>query len=806
MKKNILLFLFLFIFNFSFGQEEIKKENEQSLKINTNHRKKFLFNFTDKPLVELINELAAEKKVNIVLPQGALAIQPTTKVTMHFQNPMNMKDAWKQLMAILELAGYTIEPAANMLHVKKIDQNINREPLDVYIDIPFNELPDTAQVIRALFYLKNLSLKANWNDLNAMLKDMLSQTADIRADIKTNSIILTDKANNIKGVMKIINELDKGGMKDSIQVLPLYYVSAQVIDDLFNKQMLAPKQQPTAGAPAVSDQASYFPKNTRVLGIEHTNSLVIMGSPYAIDAVKDFIFKYIDRPLESGESILHVYELQYLNAQEFAPILQQMVSPAQEGQAAGRVETGPKQYFKDVRVTAEITRETMERIMPTTPGGQAVTGAPQPITEGARLGGNRLIIAARKKDWLRIKKLIEDLDKPQPQVALEVLVVDVILDNNRLLGHQMRDTKGFDHSISDNLHFQVAGLNQPILSEAFQDDGLLPAGSLPANALMSNLLRPGSLGNSSEGVPQNLANVATPGSLIISLDDANSNGVWSVWQILNRYMNTTILAQPFIITKNHKQATVTITQQRLLEGDADTSNVAVKVNFQWVTAALTVDILPHISSSNNVNLQITINVNEFASETQNNRITRLIQTNANIGDKQILAIGGLTRTQESISTDETPLLGKIPILGWFFKREVKNKEKNNLVIFISPTIIEPKLKGGTDMYTDRKLDLAKDNLNEYLNFENLKDPITRWFFKPDVCLGEKTIAKYRETTLQEFDQNEMMMARNNTEMAPKNSFNLADQSKETNELKKLIEHEENPLLTQANPAQADPQS
>jgi general secretion pathway protein D len=750
------------------------------------NKKKISFDYVGKPLVDIINELAALKELNILLPQGTLAI--TTKVTYSVPHKITVDQAWKELIMLLDLAGYTIRPEGDLLAIVKTtdNPNLNREPFSLYIDRPLTDLPNSEEIIRALFYLTNISIKVTGNDLSAVLKDMLSPTADIKLDAKTNSILISDKSVNIKGVMKIIQELDLSGLRDTIEVFPLYYVNAQIIDDLFNKQLFAAPQN---GAPSQLPQSSYFPRNTKVLALERSNSLVIMGSSSAISLVKNFILKYIDRPLESGESILHIYELQYLNATEVAPILQQLVTPTQaQGQTAGKV-VGPRQYFKDVIIQAEINRKT-ETITPTQPGGTP-TGSATPTTEGTQLGGNRLIIAARKKDWVRIKKLIEDLDKAQPQVALEVLIMDLTLTNDRVLGSQIRDTTGVQNSISPRFNFQSAQLTAPILIPPVTDAAGNPVFS--GNALMANLLQ---ILNATG--PQNLATSRTPGSLVISLNDGDT-GVWAVFQLLNNFANTTILAQPFLVTTNHQQATVTIQQERLLRGDADTANTSVAIRFETVTAGLTVDILPHISLTNNVNLQVTVNLNEFVSDTSNNRITRVVQTCANVGNGEVLAVGGLIRNRENIAVSQTPLLGKIPIIGWFFKNEQKNLQKNDLLILISPTVIEPRLKGGINSYTNQKLALAKTNIDDALCFENLRDPITRWFFKPDPKVGQRTIDgyKYHSLGIQDGSKRDP-----ESDVMPWTAEEHAGQlpnqdvfEKESEELKQRIANEKNPLQT-----------
>jgi general secretion pathway protein D len=754
-------------------------------------KKKISFDFVGKPLVEIVNEVAAHLELNIIFPQGAVTI--TTKVTFHPPNPkITLLEAWQRTISFLDLAGYTIRPEGSALVILKSDtKNVVREPFNLYVDEALDNLPDTEEIIRCIFYLTNLSIKVSGADIKTILQDMLSQNADIQLEQKTNAIILTDKANNIKGVMKIIKELDQGGIRDAIEVLPLYYTTAQILDDLFNKQLLT-QPAPIGGPAPQGIQSSYFPKNTKILALDRTNSLVIMGTPHAIDLVKDFIIKYIDRPLESGESILHVYELKYLNAQQFAPILQNIVNPAQaSGQTTGKAVAGPRQYFKDVIVQAELVRKT-EQIAPSAPGGET-QGSSAPKTEGTQIGGNRLVIAARKQDWVRIKKLIEDLDKPQPQVALEVLVVDLTLSTNKIFGNQMRDKQGLKDSLSQAVNYQSAQLAAPVLSqETVPLNDLEQGTALGPNALMANLLQLNADGN-------NLANLSTPGTTVIALKDAPLGGVWSVWRILDQFGETSILAQPFVVTTNHQQATVTIQQDRLLVGSADTQNTAVSQQFEHQTAGLSIDILPHISLTNNVNLQITVQVNEFAGANDNTKITRVVQTSSNVGNGQILALGGLIRNSNNIDVSQVPILGSIPLLGWWFKRETKVIERNNLLIFICPTIIEPRLKGGIDTFTQKKLGVAECNLDEHLNFENLRDPITRWFFKPNRDYAQNVIDSYSKhaiTQTYEHGGSELMsgiveLTRAEKPTAKSIKHDMFHENAEN--LKTLVKNESNPL-------------
>jgi general secretion pathway protein D len=733
--------------------------------------KKYSFSYNDTPLVDVINEWALQKKVNVLLPQGSQAISTKLKYSLPYK--VTLDQFGEEINKILDLLGYTWELKNNQLTLLKIDANIQREPLTLYRNPALEDLPDTGQVVQTIFYLSNLKVKDPNSPIEQILKGptgMLSPTATFKVDEKTNALIITDKANVIRAAMTIIRQLDLEGIPDDIQVIPLYYVQATFIENLFKQLFTTAPQVATApgSREGAGKTSSYFPPNTKVLALNRTNAIVIMGTTRAIRIVKEFIIKYIDHPLDSGKSILHLYDLQYLNAEEFAPILQQLVNKTDSGQSQAQAVAGPRRDFQDVIIEAEKTSITAA-IAPTTAEGAPAAA----VSEGVQQGGNKLIIAARQEDWQRIKKLIDELDTPQPQVAIEVLVVDLNMVQDRILGDQMRNKSGFNSSISDNVNFQTSNLTAPIITPATSITNAFgqTVNSFPPNALASNLFQFITDNN-------NLATSATPGSLLISFNDPNGSGIWNVIQILDKLTNNTILTQPFIVTSDNKQATISFSQDRLLAGGSNSDGGAITIKNEYVTAATAIDILPTISvGTKNINLQINITVNTFLTNA-NNRATRLVQTNANVGDGEVLALGGLVINNESIVEFDTPLLARIPLVGWLFKRRQKVRNKTNLMIFICPKIIQPRIGGGADKYTENKLCFAENGLQESANFEDLRDPITRWFFKPNVNYAHDVIDDYVEQ-------------QSNYVIEPKKQ----DEFKENiRELEKLVQGEKNPLL------------
>ena len=178
---------------------------------------------------------------------------------------------------------------------------------------------------------------------------------------------------------------------------------------------------------------------------DRMNTVIIMGRESAVERISEFIQHYMDTPPDEGKSILHSYDLQYLDAQPFAEVLTKIVAPppqlgfqATQGAVAG----GPERYFQGVVIAAEEIKKveakaTTEEVVLESKGEYTPAG----ITSQIITGGNRLIIAALQDDWIRLRDFIGALDKPQPQVILEVLIVD-ITDSKLHLLQEIYETNG----------------------------------------------------------------------------------------------------------------------------------------------------------------------------------------------------------------------------------------------------------------------------------------------------------------------------------------------------------------------------
>lgn len=701
--------------------EQIKAQPHGKPK-KANRRKKISFYFDNENLVDIINLMSAEKKINVVLPKEPI----TQKVTLHIEEKLTVGQAWDIFQTLLNIAGYNIVPHAGNFQIVKTSPELVREALPLYVGVlP----PDTDQLVRYLHYLSNIRASdAADSELLAILKNVLSDSplfkADIKVDVATNSFLITDRASNIRSAIQILNALDQTTYKETLEVVRLHFVQASFVVDQILKELqvtVEPNKLPGSKKP----EGTYF-QPVAVAAVPRTNSVILRGRTQAVERLKEFLMKYIDVEIGTGRSILHVYQLQYLDADAFVPVLESIVK-GQRGSGpdqarGGEAEGGPERLLQSVIVKSDRTLDLNNK----------------EAQSGKFAGNNNLIIAARSDDWEYIKKFIEQVDRPQDIVMLQVLIADLTLNDVRLLGSSIRNPAQLP--LPHLVNFQSAQTTPNVLL----NENTVP----PANTLQSDLLRNAYANNGNPGADRSAASFFGPGSMAVAFNDPNSGQTWGILQIQKLLDNTKVLSHPHVIAINNKQALITVTEERFLQdAAAGSSGGAINATRKWIPAQLTVGITPRISSANTVNLHIEVDILQFTSPnvTDGNRLVRKVITNANVANGCVLALGGLTRVDMLDALNETPLLGQIPFIGWFFKRRSSAATKTFLTVFISPTIIKPRLRAGISEMTKDYVEIAQNYSNENYIFDNLRDPITRWFFQPAREPAQSLVDQYLAT-------------------------------------------------------------
>ncbi len=617
-------------------------------------------------------------------------------ITYRTHEPMSKRNVWDLFLNFLDLFGLTLVPTH---FTNNFPDSYNVVPLDIanqaalpaFVGINWKLLPNNDTKIRYVYFVEN-GPAAN---LANLVQDLKSKTAIVQTFNALNAIIFTDKAANIRSLMSIISELDSVSMPEGMSVLKLKHANAQDVVALYDN-LVSTEEKSTIATRLFGQKKQstsiYFPEDTRLFAEPRGNALIILGTREGIEKVENFILEYVDTSLKQPYSPLYVYKLQYANAENMAAILSKVTNFAPGSVAAkyGGVLDGDKFL--------------------------------RPMTFIAEPSGNKLLIKAEKDDYLKVEEIIKKLDVKQPQVAIEVLIVNVAVNKIKSLGTQIRNKRLDTLGITDNIAFQTSGLGVPGLQTSIVTD--------PAGGLMGNLV--------------SLATGFNPGTTLISIGSSLVGGVWALFQALETYAYTSVVSHPFLTTTNKYTAQVSVGETRRVATGTVTGAGPVQNTLGDVSANLSVAITPQINSSGIINLAIEISLDTFTNADAINptKDTKTVKTNANMANNEILAIGGLIQDNINELQNGVPLLQRIPLFGWFFKNKYKNKLKDNLIIFISPQIVQPRPQGGMSAYTEKKASEAEDVMCSMKDCSEQRDPIHRWFFKDTPCENTEIVENY----------------------------------------------------------------
>ncbi len=687
------------------------------------------FSFKKKPLTQLLEKMAPPG-TNILFPQRAADLEALKQQQITYlpqEKETSQDTGWHILKTFLELSGFSIfkqhQDQFTVVRNSSVDGGaINREPLPVYAGVLPDHLPHDDGRIIYIHYLKNLRVpevsEKDSHPLTAMLKQLLTYNASLLFDPKSNAIIIIDKASHAISVAHLLNEFDNRGIKEQVAYVPLTYLPAQELVSIFDTLKLAAgdgqaHERSFIRSDPEADAIGLFTQDTRMVADTMRNGVILMGREANVERIAEFIQDSLDVPQDAkgGGSILHYYDLNYLDSIKTAPILNRIVTAALPAGEQATAEGDTKPLFRGA-VIAAIESVIRKPALKTEDIAIEQKGFPEVenLDAVATNAGNRLVIAARESDWQIIKKLLQQIDTQQPQVLLEMVVVEFSYDHTTSMAGTIRsktDSPNLPHGVQ-----YLASHITPVVSVL---------GTTPTQLAVDLLQIIG---------PGNVPSQVSSGSLLLSINDPKTPGIFGLLEILDTVVSAKITSYPYITIKNHTEGLLDTTEMKRTTGDvANTTNGTATIPIIDLPATFAVHAVPHIVSDTRLRLAIGFTEDYYVSSSSLTRNTSELRTTATLNSGEILVMGGLIRTDNLDSGTNTPILGNIPIVGSFFRGTSCETIKTNVVLFVMPTILEPRSR-----WTEK----TKGAINENKNFvtwgqtpSNLRDPIYRLFFRDE---------------------------------------------------------------------------
>lgn len=591
-----------------------------------------MLNFVNADIPSVVKAIGAHTGKNFIIDPRV-----TGNMNIISQSPVSKDLAYQILLSALRVHGFAvIEERGAVKIVPEADAKTSGPVVGRGMQITGD------RIVTQVFTLQNESAA----QLATVLRPLVAPNNFIGAYPGNNTLVITDYAENVKRIARIIASIDVPASTD-LQMIRLQYASAVDVAALLGRLMPETAANPASpGAP---------PK--LAIGVEpRTNSLLLRAdTPALVTRIKALVAG-IDIPTAANGNIYVVY-LRNAEATKLAETLRGLLNGAS--------------------ASASVSQPTSTSTSSTGAASQTLSSAsassaPTQInsTIQAYPSTNSLVITAPDYVYNSLRAVIDKLDARRAQVFVEALIVEVSSSTAAEFGIQWQDISGLNRTgtqVIGGTNFGSRGGGANIIDAASNITSL-------GSGLNLGLVR--------GTVRVNGVDILSLGALARALEADQKNNV---------------LSTPNILTLDNEEAKIVVGQNvPFVTGSYTQTTAAASSPFQTIErkdVGLTLRVTPQVTEGGTVKLKVFQEVSSVVPTTSSVRSADLITNKRSVentvlaDDGQIIVIGGLIQDDTKNNDSKVPILGDIPYLGNLFKYKTRNRDKTNLMIFLRPYVL-----------------------------------------------------------------------------------------------------------------------
>ncbi len=624
-----------------------------------------------------------------------VVVDPRVKgqITLLTDKAVSPATAYQQYLAALRMQGFTVTESAGLFKVIP-EADAKLQASEVAIGQGARGSQGGGQIVTQIFKLNY----ENANNLVPVLRPLISPNNTINVNPGNNSLIITDYADNLQRISRIIASTDVSNATD-VEVISLRHAVAADMVALVNRLMEGGSAtaggvvQAGAGAAAGQADTSF---RTSILAEPRSNSVLVRAAnPAKLSQIRSLIAR-LDQPAMTGngdDGNIHVVYLKNADAVSLAATLRAAIN----AQTSASTTLGGQQGMTAAAGSNTNAATSAQPVISRGTDGSATVGlgggnsgpssrfgtAQQPSTGGmiqADPTTNSLIITAPGPLYRQLRTVIDKLDGRRAQVLIEALIVEVSADKAAQLGVQWSS---------------VIRNNGRVL-------GVLGNGTSISG--ISNIFGlSGAVGNLVNGTALTDSQASAIGSMKgMNLGFTQSvNGNTSLGALVNLMQgdgDTNILSTPNLMTLDNEEASIMVGENVPFPTGSytNTAGTSGSVNpfttYERKDVGTLLKIRPQINENGTIKMAVyqensavkqgTANAQSGATTTK-----RSIESNVLVEDGAIVVLGGLIADEYSQSQERVPLLGDIPLLGNLFRNTSRARKKTNLMVFLRPTVL-----------------------------------------------------------------------------------------------------------------------
>jgi general secretion pathway protein D len=644
-------------------------------------------------LIKFISELTGK---NFILDEKIKG----KKVTVISPTKISTDEAYKVFESILEIKGLATVPAGTVIKIVPTKDAMAKSLRTV---VGKERAPDSDMLITRLVSLEYVDPA----QMVKILKPLMSRSSKVDAYGPTNTLILTETSSNITRLLRIVKQLDVRADEMAMDVIPLEYASAEPMARQLQEilQTLASSTAPGAAPTAAKAKRTTRRTTTRktvaaqgfggkIIADDRTNSLIVLATEQQLEEIRELIHKLdYDTPRAYGN--INVYYLEYSNAEDTATVLSDLVS-------------GARSLSKNGSTGRKGAPPAVAKTMASFEGEVSIT---------ADIATNSLILVATPRDYLTLKNVIEKLDIRRKQVYVEAVIMEIQPSVLQDLGIEWRTAlplgsgDNVDSAILGGTNYGL-GANELIGSATALASGSLPTGDsgmFPLDLGSRSGLTLGGIFDKVKVGEDDLGNaIYLPANTLVV-------------HALNQTNKANLLSTPHLIAMDNEEAEIVVGKNVPFITSTSQSTVSTVQSVQRENVGITLRFTPQITEGDYIQLALYQEIsslidspvgqdpNRVGPTTSERKVTNTVL----VRDGQTIIVGGLMEDRIRTSVSKVPWLGDIPVLGWFFRYESDTVEKQNLLIFLTPTIIRE------DQDVQRLFEEKKNRMLEYKDRHDL---------------------------------------------------------------------------------------
>ena len=274
-------------------------------------------NFPNADITDVVKAISQLTNKNFIIDPGVRG-----KISIIAPSKVTVAEAYKAFLAALAVNGFTVVPYGKFLKVKA-SRNAQRDSIETYTG---KYAPTSDIYITRIIHLKHISAE----EVNKRLRVLPSKDGEMTPYEPTNSLLITDYGANVERMVKIINELDRPGFEEQLNVIPIRYAKSKDLADLINQIINKETRSGGAQAPTFGANVPRFRSRggtaaggtpeelSLVAPDDRTNALIVVGNKAGIEKVRDLV-KKLDYKLDPAEAGgVFVYYVRYGEAEKIA--------------------------------------------------------------------------------------------------------------------------------------------------------------------------------------------------------------------------------------------------------------------------------------------------------------------------------------------------------------------------------------------------------------------------------------------------------------------------------------------------------